>query len=118
MGFYSEQILSDTADDAELDRRDGPALRTPRFTRIDPMIAQAAAYRTESYSIYYCAPIADPTRWQKKHSGSFATYEAALRAMKRLGWLHGNGMHHCIIPAVAETLSYPIGLELLYGRAI
>jgi hypothetical protein len=117
MGFYSNQTLSYTSEDAELDRRDGPTLCTPRFTRIDPMIAQAAPFRTDDYSIYYCAPVADPTSWQKKHSGSFATYEQAQRAMKRLGWLHGNGMHYCIIPAVAETLSYPIGLELLYGRA-
>lgn len=118
MGFYSEQTLSYTNEDAELDARDGPTLRTPRYARIDPTIAQAAPFRTpESYSIYYCPPIADPTCWTKRHASSFDCYEQALRTLTRLGWLHGNGMHHCIIPATAETLRYEVGLELLYGRA-
>lgn len=114
MSFYSDQILSYTADDAALDRRDGPPVLTPARRRLDPMIA-AAPYRTAEYSIYYSA--GDPHAWSKCHGGSFATYEQALRTLKRLGWQPGNGVLHCIIPATAETLAYAIGLELLYGRA-
>lgn len=114
MGYYSNQILFYTNEDTELDRRDGPLVLTPARRRLDPMIALARPYRTAEYSIYYSA--GDPQLWSKCHGGSFATYEAALRTLKRLGWQPGNGVFHCIIPAVAETLSYPIGLELLYGR--
>lgn len=109
MGYFNDLTLSYTAEDARYDRIDGYTVTT--FGRVDPMVA-AAKYHQMTYSIYYSAGGA----WQKRHAGSFPSYMSAQRALKRLGWQPGNGIYHCIIPATASELTYPIGLELLYGN--
>jgi len=111
MGYYNDLMLSYTAEDARLDRLDGYTVTT--FGRVDPTVAAAAKYHQLTYSIYYSTGQND---WQKRHAGSFPSYMAAQRALKRLGWQPGNGTYHCIIPATANMLAYAIGLELLYGN--
>lgn len=83
MGFYSDQILSYTNEDAELDRRDGPPVLTPITTDWTALAHQYA----QSYQISFYAAQADITRRRNLHGDSeSARWFRRTLAGERLAW--------------------------------
>lgn len=83
MGYYNSLSLSYTNEDAELGRRDGPALPTPIVTDWTALAHQYA----QTYQISFYAARADITRRRREHGDNEAArWFRRTFAGERLAW--------------------------------